>query len=129
VAAVNDLTNDLFYVADTGNNRVVLCRAPSNDANDILSVWNNMVTHAVAGDIPGAILNFCGDMADNYRQSYFNVGTSDLASDIGQIGNITPVFIKDDTAECYFERDIEGHPILFPVEFLKVNGVWKIISF
>ena len=55
-------------------------------------------------------------------------GTSSI-SDITQIGPITPVFIKSDTAEYYFEQTIDGHLLLFPIEFVKENGVWKILEF
>ena len=55
VAAVNNFTNDLFYVADTANNRVILCTAPTEDADAILAVWNHMTARIAAADIPGAI--------------------------------------------------------------------------
>ncbi len=35
---------------------------------------------------------------------------------------LTPVFVKNDSAEYYFENNIEGHPILFIVELMKENG-------
>jgi DNA-binding beta-propeller fold protein YncE len=126
VAAVDNLTNEMFYVADTGNNRVVLCKLPTEDPTP---PWNNMTNHVATGDVSGAVSSFCSDTADAYRQSFLVIGTADLISDINQIGTLTPVFIKNDTAEYYFEKNIEGHTILFPVEFMKENGVWKIISF
>jgi DNA-binding beta-propeller fold protein YncE len=129
VAAVGNLTNELFYVADTGNNRVVLCNVPGDSPDDILAVWNSMTNHIIAGDITGAVSCFCGDTADAYRQAFLVIGTASSIPDISQIGALTPVFIRDGAAECYFEKSIEGHTILFPVEFMKENGVWKIISF
>ena len=126
VASVDDLMTERFYVADTGNNRVALYGVVQNDPTP---VWNGMINRVAAGDISGAALSFCGDSADNYRQAFLNIGTNDLASDMSQIGTLTPVFIKDDSAEYYFEKTIEGHPILFTVEFMKENGAWKIVSF
>jgi hypothetical protein len=126
VAAVDSLTNETFYVADTGNNRVVLYRIPSDDPTP---VWNYMTNCIAAGNISGAVSSFCNDTADGYRQSFLVIGTASLISDINQIGALTPVFIRNDAAEYYFEKNIEGHAILFPVEFMKENGVWKIISF
>ncbi len=129
VAAVDNLTNELFYVADTGHNRVLLCQMPDNNEDELQAVWNNMAAHVAAGDIPGTVSSFCSDTKNGYRQAFINIGTNDLASDISQIGTLTPVFIRNDAAEYYFEKNIEGHTILFPVEFMKENGVWKIISF
>jgi hypothetical protein len=48
---------------------------------------------------------------------------------MNQIGTLTPVFIENDQAEYYFEQTISGHLFLFPVEFVKENGVWKISEF
>jgi alpha-tubulin suppressor-like RCC1 family protein/sugar lactone lactonase YvrE len=126
VAVVSSLTTDTFYVADTGNNRIVLF---AGTADDPMPVWNSMTNRIAAGDISGAIGNFCSDTADGYRQAFFTIGTSGLVSDLGQIGALTPVFIKTDSAEYYFEKNIEGHAVLFTVEFVKENGQWKIYSF
>jgi hypothetical protein len=119
----------MYYVADTGNNRILLYTVPNSDLGAILAIWNNMTNRVAVGDISGAISCFCGDTADAYRQAFLVIGTASLIPDISQIGALTPVFIRDDAAECYFEKSIEGHTILFPVEFMKENGVWKIISF
>jgi hypothetical protein len=116
----------MFYIADTVNNRVLLYGFPSDDPTP---AWNSMTNRIAAGDVSGAVSSFCSDTADSYQQAFSNIGTNDLASDISQIGALTPVFIRNDAAEYYFEKDIEGHTILFPVEFMKENGVWKIISF
>jgi len=40
-----------------------------------------------------------------------------------------PVFISNDTAQYYFEQTVNGILLLFPVEFVKENGVWKIQEF
>ena len=45
------------------------------------------------------------------------------------IGPLTPVFIENDTAQYYFEQTIEGEVFLFPVEFVKENGTWKVLEF
>jgi hypothetical protein len=129
VAAADNLTNEMFYVADTGNNRVILCNMPADSSDAILAVWNNMIAHVVAGDISGAIPSFSIASADNYRQAYFSVGTSSTISAINQIGTLTPVYILDDKAEYYFQQVIAGQTITFPVEFDRENGAWKIFEF
>jgi hypothetical protein len=129
VAAVDSLTNEMFYVADTGNNRVILCNVPADSSDVILAVWNSMTNHVTAGDIPGALSYFSVAAVDNYQQAFFSVGTANTISAINQIGALTPVFIMDNTAEYYFTNTIDGQIITFPVEFDKENGVWKIFEF
>lgn len=129
VAAVNNFTNDLFYIADTGNNRVILCTAPSGDADPVLAVWNHMTARIAAADIPGAASDFSSLSADKYRQSFLDLGTVTTISAIGQIGTLKPVFVNGDTAEYYFQQTIDGQAITFPIEFVKENGAWKIDSF
>ena len=53
VAAVDNLTNEMFYVADTGNNRVILCQLPDSNADEIQADWNSMTNCVANGDIPG----------------------------------------------------------------------------
>ena len=126
VAASADLLEERIYIADTGNNRVITVKLPGDDP---LSAWNNMVSHVASGDIAGAITSFCSVTAEGYRQALLTLGTTDLTSDVNQIGPLTPVFIKSDTAQYYFEQTVDGHLLLFPVEFVKENGVWKILEF
>ncbi len=37
--------------------------------------------------------------------------------------------IESDNAQYYFEDDVEGTTITFPVEFVKENGKWKIMEY
>jgi len=129
VAAVDSLTNELFYVADTANNRVVLCNGPAENSNTILAVWNSMMTHVGTGDIPGATSCFSVAASDKYRRAFLSVGTANTIAAISQIGELTPVYILDDRAEYYFRKTFGGQSITFPVEFDKEAGVWKILEF
>ncbi len=126
-AAVADLLAESLYIADTGNNRVVLVSLPGDEP--LTAAWNSMVAHAGAGDISGAISSFSSQSAEGYRAAFLTLGASDVASLINQIGPLTPVFIRNDTAEYYFEQTVDGQLLLFPVEFVKENGVWKIEEF
>jgi hypothetical protein len=128
-AVVDSLTNEMFYVADTGNNRVILCNVPADNSETPLAVWNSMTTHVAAGDISGAISCFSVASSDNYRQAFLSVGTANTISAVNQVGTLTPVYILDDKAEYYFQQVIAGQTITFPVEFDKENGVWKILEF
>ena len=126
VAAVQSLTNELVYVADTGNNKILLYRMPVDDPTP---AWSNLVSHASSGDLSGAVASFANDSAQQYLQAFLSVGTAQTISDINDIGTLTPVFIKNDTAEYYFEQTINGQLTLFPVEFVKENGSWKILEY
>jgi|GEM_PF-6135483 len=128
-AAVGGLTNELFYVADTGNNRVVLCNAPGDSPDDILAVWNSMTNYVVMGDIIGAISCFSIASSHNYQQAFLSLGMASAISAVNQIGPLTPVYIKNDTAEYYFTNTIDGQTLTFPVDFVKENGQWKILEF
>ena len=88
-----------------------------------------MKTHVAAGDILGAITYFSFTSTDDYRDMFLGTGTSSTTATINQTGNITPVFIYDDTAEYYFEEVVDGKTITFPVEFLKESGAWRILEF
>jgi hypothetical protein len=123
---VSDLLEEKFYVADTGNNRVILVKVTGDNP---LPTWNNMVACVTAEDISGAIPFFSSVSADGYRSAYCSIGISDLTSDINAIGTQSPVYIRNDTAEYYFQQTIDGQQLLFPVDFVKENGVWKISEF
>jgi hypothetical protein len=47
----------------------------------------------------------------------------------GQFRAVNPVYIYDDKAEYYFTNAVDGQVITFPVDFVKENGVWKILEF
>jgi DNA-binding beta-propeller fold protein YncE len=126
VAAVDNLTNELFYVADTGNNRVVLCSIPPDNP---LNAWSNIVTQVASGNTSAALTNFSIVSGAQYHQTFLAVGTANTMSAINQIGTLTPVFIENYTAEYIFTNTIDGQVITFPVEFDKENGQWKISSF
>jgi hypothetical protein len=125
-ATAENLTNELVYVADTGNNKVLLYRVPLDDPTP---VWSNMVSHATSGDLSGSVASFSIESAQEYLQAFLSVGAEQTLSDMNDIGTLTPVFIKSDTAEYYFEQTINGQLTLFPVEFVKENGAWKILEY
>jgi len=129
VAAVDHLTNELFYVADTGHNRVLLCHAPDSNADEILAVWNKMKTCVANGDISGAAQCFPSQTADAFQQAFLAMGTANSAPIIGQIGTLNPVSIDNNLAQYYFEQTIAGQTITFPVELIKEDSGWKILEF
>ena len=129
VAATADFLEEKIYIADTGNNRIILCKVSGDNLNAIQTVWQNMKTHVASGDINGALSYFSIASVDEYRQTFLAVGTPNTISAINQIGTLTPDSIDSDSAEFYFTSTIGGQIITFPVEFENENGVWKIVEF
>ena len=129
VAAVDHPTDELFYVADTGHNQVLLCQVPDQNVDAILAVWNSMKACVANGHISGAMQFFSSVTANDYNQDFLAIGAANVISAIGQIGILTPAYINGDEAEYYFQQTINGRVLTFKVEFVKENGVWKIFEF
>ena len=122
----DDLTTEKFYVADTGNNRVLLYALAPEDPTP---AWTNMTARVAAGDISGAISQFASVSTNNYQHAFASIGTNNAISAISEIGALTPVYINGNQAEYFFTNTIDGQVITFPVEFVKENSVWKILEF
>jgi hypothetical protein len=129
VAAVDNVTNELFYVADTGHDQVLLCHLPDNNADELQAVWNGMKTCVVNGDISGAAQFFCSKTTDGYQQAFLCIGTAKAILDINDIGPLSPVYIENNLAQYYFQQNIGGQLFLFPVQFVREHGTWKIFEF
>jgi hypothetical protein len=123
VAPVGDLLEEKIYIADTGNNRVLLAKFPADNPEP---VWNAMKQRALAGDIPGAVSYFASFSAENYRQAFLSIGTNHLIKTISKMPPIKPVFVEADAAQYRFEEEIQGHMITFTIDFVKEHGKWKI---
>jgi hypothetical protein len=52
-----------------------------------------------------------------------------LTNTFRAIGQVMHLLEEDDEAEYYFQQVIDGQTITFPVEFVRENGVWKILEF
>ena len=126
VVGTGDLVTESFYVADTGNDRVVCY---SVNPEDPTVAWNSLVTEVSAGNLDAAASQFTMASADDYRQAFIAGGKDAIANALAEIGSLTCVYIHDDQAEYYFTDTIGGQLITFPVEFRKENGLWKIDEF
>ena len=126
VAWVDDLLEEKIYIADTGNNRVILVKLPMDNPE---TVWNSMKAHLLRGDIVGAASCFASSEAEKYREMYSAIGINDLVRTISEIPPISPVSIERDRAQYYFEQPVDGVKITFSIEFVKENGKWKIMEY
>lgn len=126
VAPAADFLQEKVYVADTGNNRIVLISMPTASPVDS---WNAMQQKLQVGDISGALPYFSSLSVDKYRTAFLSMGTTALGQVMGQVGAISPVVIYNDTGECRFDQQVDGVTITFPIEFILENGTWKIEEF
>jgi len=126
VAAVNDFLEDMLYIADTGNNRVILVKLPAENPE---AVWKHLLDRLRAGDVNGAMGDFSLHSKDNYRSMLSALDNSQLRSALKDMENIKPVIVEEDRAQYRFEAVIEGKTITFPIEFTKEFGQWKIVEY
>jgi len=126
VAAVDDFLEEKLYIADTGNNRVILVKLPSDNPE---TVWKHMIARLKAGDVQGAMSDFSMESKDKYQEAYQSLSKDELLSTIKDMENIKPATIEGDHAQYYFESVVEGHTLTFPVEFDKEFGQWKIVEY
>lgn len=120
VAAVEDPAAEKLYIADTGNNRVILVKLPLDNPE---AVWANMKAHLTTGDVPGAVFYFSDEMKALYRSAFLTMDKSEKLSWADSFGTIKPVSIANGEAE-YSCKNRDGTPDT--VKFQKENGVWKI---
>jgi hypothetical protein len=125
VAAVDDLLEEKFYIADTGNNRVILVKLPLDNPE---AVWNDTRARLKAGDIEGAISHF-SMLSKDYREAFLALSNDELRSMAKDMKDIKPVSIESDKAQYYFESVVDGKTLTFPVEFHKEFGQWKIVEY
>lgn len=111
VAAVPHFTEERIYIADTGNNRVILAKLPTDDPTP---AWSSMKQHLLAGDIDGAIPYFSVLSVEKYRQAFHAIGATDLQAIISQIPTTSAVTIESDTAQYRFDQVVQGVTITFP---------------
>jgi len=126
VAAVDDLLEEKFYIADTGNNRVLLVKLPSDNPE---AVWSDLMARLKAGDVEGALSDFSIASKDKYRDAFLALSKDELLTTAKDMKGIKPVFIEGGHAQYYFESIVEGKTITFPVEFDKEFGQWKIMEY
>jgi hypothetical protein len=117
---------DEVYIADMGNDRVILVRFPAETPE---SVWSEMKSKILAGNIEAALNCFSRLSVEEYRRTFQSIGPQELRPLLSEIPRLAPVAIERDTAQYRFDGTVQGFKITFPVHFVKENGKWKIESF
>jgi hypothetical protein len=114
------------YIADTGRNRVLLIKLPTDNPE---ATWNGMKQKLLTADIPGAMNYFSVLAQDDYRAEYNSLGAASLVEIVSQIPAISPIFVEAETAQYRFDQIIDGVTLTFPISFVKENGIWKILAY
>ncbi|MGA3284948.1 MAG: NHL repeat-containing protein, partial [Verrucomicrobiota bacterium] len=126
VAWMDDSLEEKIYIADTGNNRVILVKLPLDNPE---AVWNDMKARLAAADVPGAISHFSTLSKDKYQEAFLSMSKNELLSVVKGLGPIKPAVIENESAQYYFTNVVDGQVITFPIEFVKENGIWKIMEY
>jgi hypothetical protein len=90
-------------------------------------VWNAMKAKLLSGKIDEAARHFSLSTSEDYRKTFAAMESKEIAATMNK--TIKKAVIKEHTAQYYFEDKIGGTTFTFPVEFVKENGVWKILEF
>jgi hypothetical protein len=129
VSAVEHLLEERIYIADTGHNRILLVKLPLASSQTPDAVWNSMVQQIALANIEGALSYFSTESVESFRQAFLEIPNGQLLQWMSEIGPITAVFIENDSAEYIFEQIIGAETLGFPIEFVRENGIWKILEF
>jgi DNA-binding beta-propeller fold protein YncE len=123
VAWLHSFLEELLCIADTGNGRILLVRFPIDSPEP---VWELMKESMRKGDIERTTACFTSHSAPKYRQSFLSMGAAGMRAIADGFPTIKPVTIGRDKALYRFDQVIQGHPITFPIHFLRELGAWKI---
>ena len=88
-----------------------------------------MIQRVSAGELEGALSYFSIDSVDTNRKFFYNIRGSQLIPAMTQIGTILPISIENGEAQYFFQQQVGGINIAFPIRFRWENGTWKILEF
>lgn len=127
VACGFDPQGTTLYVADTGNNEVVLLKVAPDDTP--MTVWQQMQARMAALDIEGAIACFSTPAKASHRDFFRSLGAQKSAETVAGAGLLSPVIIGQEDAEYSIDETINGRVISIPAYFARENARWKIQEF
>jgi len=124
VAVIKNFTDEKLYIADTANGRVVQMRFPTEGPQ---VVWDNMRQQLGLGNVDNALAHFSSATVERYRKTFLMIGINSVAS--VPLPPITAAVIDSESAQFWFDQVADSATITFPVEFIKENGIWKILEY
>ncbi len=122
-AWTHSFLEELLYIADTGNGRVLLVRLPTDSP---AAVWTAMKEAMMKGDVEKMAACFTSHAAPQYRQTFLTADPSEMRKIAEGFPPIQPVIILRHEAQYRFDQVIQGTTITFPVQFYRESGGWKI---
>jgi hypothetical protein len=122
-AWTHSFLEELLYVADTGNGRVLLVRLPTDSPAE---VWAAMKEAMMKGDVEKMATCFTSHNAPKYRDAFLAAPPSEMRKIAEGFPPIQPVIILRHEAQYRFDQVIQGTVITFPIQFYRESGRWKI---
>jgi DNA-binding beta-propeller fold protein YncE len=127
VAPVKDSLEEKLYIADTGNDRVLLVKLPTDNPE---AVWSEVIARLKAGDTDGALAHFSlRKIDDDFRDPFLEFSKAELRSMAKAMEKIKPITIQTDFAEYGYEEVIDGNTVTSTIKFQKEFGRWKVLEF
>lgn len=128
VARASSPVDDVYYIADAGNGRVVKVALPNRTPEAIAEVWNSVRSSLGNGDIDAALEHFSPYVREMYGETFAKVGTQ-MPEVLGDMETIYPLDVRASTAIYGILRYEDGKPFLYEIRFEKdTAGTWRIVQ-
>jgi hypothetical protein len=128
VAKGSSQVEDIYFVADNGNNRIVKVLLPVDESDGPPTVWGDVRTALAAGDVAGAALHFSPTTREIYREMLTAAGDQ-LPAIVADMGDLLPLSMEGSQAVYGVLRYDDGKPYLFNIVFERdSSGDWKILN-
>ena len=118
-------TRERLYVADTGNNRVLVITIPKSDP---MLIWSAARQALQSRNLELALNYISSDTVDGLRQMFNNLGAAQVSRKFDAAGTLTPLYLADLEARYLFTITLQGQLVSFEVAFSNEYGSWKIRS-
>ena len=126
IAIDENLYQELIYIADTGNSRLLKAEIPIIPPDE---TWNDTKEALGTGNIELALENFDEASKERYSQ-IFTAIEAQLPTIISNMQAIELIYIRGDIAKYRIKREEGGQDITYYIYFNKdENGKWKIRNF
>lgn len=128
VARGTSKAEDVYFIADNGNNRIVKVLLPKAVDEGPLVVWDGIRTALAAGDVEEAVRHFSPMAQETYREMFAAAGDQ-LPAIVADMGELLLLSVGKTQAVYGVLRYDEGNPYLFNVVFVRdPSGGWKILN-
>ncbi len=128
VARGSSPVEDIYFIADNGNNRIVKVLLSADESGGPLAVWGDIRTALDAGDVEGAVRHFSPMAQETYREM-LTAAADQLPVIVADMGELLPLSLGKQQAVYGVLRYDEGKPYLFNVVFVRDSaGDWKILN-